>query len=230
MRLVDDSNNFKQPDSLYIGQFTKPFILNFNQRSRCIGVSLQPWVGNLLFDIPAQEFKDRITQVESIGPPLSLLEKLLESKNESGCFHELELFLAEKFRRNNPDKVSHYIAKSILNNSSNFELKNILSNIGFTRRRIEQRFLESTGITMGFFIRKLRFQKAVCLMQNQIDLNLTHIGLDAGYYDQNHFIKEFKDFSGITPKEFRKQHSKMKDFVSELMMVNFGKSLINPIN
>jgi AraC-like DNA-binding protein len=48
-------------------------------------------------------------------------------------------------------------------------------------------------------------------------LPLTHIGLEAGYYDQSHFIKDFKEFSGTSPKKFLNQSSGMKSFVSDLI-------------
>ena len=96
--------------------------------------------------------------------------------------------------------------------------KNIISSIGVTRRRIEQRFLETTGLPMGFFVRKVRFQKAVNLLRFKNELSLTKIGLMAGYYDQSHFIREFKEFSGVTPKEFIQNSTDMKSFVSELML------------
>ncbi len=220
MRYVGECLEFKQPDIIYLGQFTKPFILNFTQRSHSIGVSLYPWVGNLLFDTPANVFKNRVTFVESICNSDFLYEKLKEKTNETDCIKQLELFLSEKFTRNKPDNLVLSISKSIISNSSNDELINTLSTIGVTRRRIEQRFLESTGLTMGFFIRKIRFQKAVHLLKNQMKKNLTQVGLETGYFDQSHFIREFKSFAGITPKDFLKHQSEMRDFVSGLMVVN----------
>ena len=47
---------------------------------------------------------------------------------------------------------------------------------------------------------------------------MTTVAYDFGYADQSHFIREFKDFSGVTPKEFLKQNSDLNSNVSELMM------------
>jgi len=41
------------------------------------------------------------------------------------------------------------------------------------------------------------------LLQNSHTENLIHVGLDAGFYDQSHFIKVFKKFCGETPKNFK---------------------------
>ena len=53
--------------------------------------------------------------------------------------------------------------------------------------------------------------------------NLTTIGLQAGYYDQAHFISDFKAFAGLSPKDFRCQTTELKDFLKTLVLVNCRK-------
>jgi AraC-like DNA-binding protein len=219
MRMHGQKSSFLQPDNLFPGQFTKPFVLDFMQSTRCIGVSLQPWMGNFLFNIPAQEFTDRVTDVQSIDDKNRLTHKLRDAKSETVLIKQLEEHLLGKLKNCNIDSVATHIARTIIQSPATYEFKNILISIGLTRRRIEQRFLEATGLPMGFFVRKVRFQKAVNLLRYEKNLSLSQIGLDAGYYDQAHFIREFKEFSGVTPKEFLNQISEMKNFVSDLMMV-----------
>jgi AraC-like DNA-binding protein len=220
MSVMADQSCFLQPHSLFPGQFTKPFVLNFTQPTKCIGISLQPWMGKLLFNIPAQEFTNKVIPVEHIDSNLRLRDKLLGAKNEEELIAQLELHLLLKLKSHQTDTTSLIIAKAIINNpTSTSGFKNIVSSIGFSRRRIEQRFLEATGLPIGHFFRKVRFQKAVNLLRYKSNLPLTGIGLEAGYYDQAHFIREFKLFTGITPSQFIKQTSGMTNFVSELITV-----------
>ncbi|MCW5911537.1 MAG: AraC family transcriptional regulator [Cyclobacteriaceae bacterium] len=221
MKMVDRHPEFIQPDSLYPGQFTRPFVLSYTQKAKCIGVSLHPWMGKLLFNIPAQEFTDKVTHVNAIEDKNCLREKLLDAKNETALITRLEMHLVDKLKSYQPDTISSLIAKTIVRNPTAESFKSIVSSIGFTRRRIEQRFLETTGLPMGFFVRKVRFQKAVNLLRFERQLSLTQIGLATGYYDQAHFTREFKEFSGLAPSEFLKQHSEMKNFVSELTMIEY---------
>jgi AraC-like DNA-binding protein len=218
MIILGESQAFLQPDSIYPGQFTKPFVLKFTKSTKCIGVSFQPWMGNLLFNVPAQEFTDRIIHVGTIDSKMRLRDKLLDANNEIAIKQQLEFYLLERLKGYKPDWISSAIAKNIINSPTTSEFKSILSSIGITRRRVEQRFLETTGLPMGLFLRKIRFQRAVNLLRLNRHLSLTRIGLKAGYYDQSHFIREFKEFAGVVPKEFLSQNSEIKDFVSELMM------------
>ncbi len=217
MQILGNNKSFTQPDCFYPGQFTKPFILDFAKSSKCIGVSFHSWVGNLLFDIPAKEFTDKTISLSSIHNENNLLDKLLHSKNESDLIIQLETYLIEKIKNYKTDTVSSLIAKTIIGNPSLPNIENILHSLGISRRRIEQRFISSIGLPMGCFARKIRFQNAVSLIQTDPLKSLSYIGLEAGYYDQSHFIREFKKFSGLSPNVFKKETSSMKNFVSNLI-------------
>lgn len=52
------------------------------------------------------------------------------------------------------------------------------------------------------FSRITRFLNACKLMRQGNNIQLTHIAQEFGYFDQSHFIREFKGFSGVTPKTF----------------------------
>lgn len=217
MQILGNNKSFTQPDSFYPGQFTKPFILDFAKSSKCIGVSFHSWVGNFLSDIPAKEFTDKTISLTSISHDHNLLDKLLHAKNESELILLLETYLIEKIKNYKTDTVTSLIAKTIILNLSLPNIENIMHSLGISRRRIEQRFISSIGLPMGCFVRKIRFQNAVSLIQTNPMKSLSYIGLEAGYYDQSHFIREFKKFSGLSPNVFKKETSSMKNFVSNLI-------------
>ncbi len=72
----------------------------------------------------------------------------------------------------------------------------------YSERYIQKLFLDNVGITPKSFSNIHRFNKSLQLIQTA-DLPLTSIAYDCGYYDQAHFIKEFKKFTGLTPSEVR---------------------------
>jgi AraC-like DNA-binding protein len=218
MYLWNGIQDKSQHDSIFSGQFTKSIFLNYTKPCRCVGVSLQPWAGNSLFDCPANHVSDRLLHTDNFDKKSRLREKLLIVKNENEILVLLEQYLLDKLRNRNIDQLSTDIAKAILKKPTVTEYKNIVSTIGFSRRRVEQRFLESTGVSMGSFVRKTRFEKASQLLGYSNQLSLTHIGLEADYYDQSHFVREFKEFSSITPMAFLKQTQKMDRNTKELII------------
>lgn len=71
---------------------------------------------------------------------------------------------------------------------------------------MERAFNECVGISAKSLSRLLRFHAA-----------LADPLLDAGYYDDSHLIHDFREFSGTTPSEFRRERNAMNDaFVGNL--------------
>ncbi len=218
MQIEGFKNAIMQTDSLFPGQFTKPFLLNYTMPFSAVGISLQPWAGNLLFKTPAQHFTNCLTDLNDLDNKLELRDQLLSAKCEHEIILLFENYILEKLKHYQVDLISTDIANAILKNPSVDEYKDIVSTIGFTRRRIEQRFIETTGLPMGSFVRKIRFQKAVTILRHNKPLTLTQFALEAGYYDQSHFIRDFKELSSLTPKEFVKQNSITNSNISDWMM------------
>ena len=214
MNFVGDNFKFEQPELFYSGQITKPFQLHFKKSCICYGVSLYPWAGKVLYTIPANEFKNRLIPLHDIESENLKFEK---ENSDDQVFSKFESYLMARASQNTMDEMSKVLAKKIINLNDTPTIKSLTSEIGLSKRRIEQRFLHSTGLSISTFIRKIRFQKAVEYLKNKSESNsLTEIGLSAGYYDQSHFISEFKSFSALTPTDFLKQTSELKTVIVSL--------------
>jgi AraC-like DNA-binding protein len=220
MRYPGTSEVFIQEKSFYTGQFTKPFELTFNEPCRCIGVSFYPWVGNLLYKIPSHKFTDLMVRMDCLEKGNCLFEQLNAAVNNTERFDLLEKYLERKFSEADADIISEAVARQIIQYPERIEVKKFVSAIGLSKRRIQQRFVESTGLPMSLFLRKVRFQKSVLLLRKQSrEFNFTQLALEAGYYDQAHFINDFKEFSYTTPHEFVKKNSELKYFFKSLLPV-----------
>jgi AraC-like DNA-binding protein len=77
-------------------------------------------------------------------------------------------------------------------------IENVASRYGITSRYLQKLFLQYTGLTPKLYSKINRFQNSLRLV-NKKDASLTSIAYDCGYFDQSHFIREFKSFTGVTP-------------------------------
>lgn len=69
--------------------------------------------------------------------------------------------------------------------------------LGLSERQLERRFLRQVGITPKRFASLRRFERAVALAARSG--SLTEVALEAGYYDQSHFIRDFRRYTGASP-------------------------------
>jgi AraC-like DNA-binding protein len=68
-------------------------------------------------------------------------------------------------------------------------------------RYLQRLFLQYTGVTPKLYHKINRFQLSLKLVAKK-DSSLTSIAYDCGYFDQSHFIREFKSFTGVTPSAY----------------------------
>jgi AraC-like DNA-binding protein len=80
-------------------------------------------------------------------------------------------------------------------------IENVASRYGFTSRYLQKLFLQYTGLTPKLYTKINRFQNSLRLV-TQNNTTLTSIAYDCGYFDQSHFIREFKSFTGLTPSGY----------------------------
>lgn len=76
------------------------------------------------------------------------------------------------------------------------------SSFHLSTRQFERKVKEHTGLSPKVLTRIIRFQKAAAQYGGSGSRSLTDIGLECGYYDQSHFIRDFAEFSGYNPSEF----------------------------
>jgi AraC-like DNA-binding protein len=103
----------------------------------------------------------------------------------------------------NPDQPSAVsaIIGQVLHTSGTASVQKLAGQCFLSVRQFERKFKEFSGFSPKLFTRITRFQAALQLYPNP-GKTLTEIAYDCGYYDQSHFINDFKEFSGYHPKHY----------------------------
>lgn len=78
---------------------------------------------------------------------------------------------------------------------------------GVSSRSLERRFQKAVGLSPKVYAQIVRMELSRALIKSAETQTLTDIGLVANYYDQAHFIREFKTFVETTPKQYRREKS-----------------------
>ena len=202
--------DLKIGEGSFTGFYNHSMQVEYNRPFRAVGISFQPWASAWLFNIPAQQFSNRSTSYSEINPSCSLGERLLLTQSDEEVVLCFEHFLMNQISGTAPDEIGQFISQEMMKKGTNSSTqKTLTSKIGLSKRRIEQRFLASVGVTMGTFSQISRFDRALGLMVHPQKNSLTQVGLDAGYYDQAHFIRDFKRLAGLTPSQYLKGISQM---------------------
>jgi AraC-like DNA-binding protein len=95
-----------------------------------------------------------------------------------------------------------FAVKSIVANPAGVTIKNIAHKTGYSPKHLIKIFNDNVGINPKSFLRVIRFQKAINEIEMHGNINWAALANDCGYYDQAHFISNFKEFSGFTPHSY----------------------------
>lgn len=141
-----------------------------------------------------------------------ITEKLLEQETDEKIQGILEDFLVQKLI-NNTNLQFKEIINFIHFTKGNISVFDLSKRFEISERTINRHFNKFVGINPINYINLIRFRSMISL-SNSNNFSLIENALDVGYYDQSHFIKHFKEFSTITPKQFfdLENNSSLSDF------------------
>jgi AraC-like DNA-binding protein len=97
-----------------------------------------------------------------------------------------------------------YAIHTIEQQSGNLRVGKLADHLGFSRRKLERIFKDFIGITIKKFMTVSRFRHA--FEQVRQERSVPEIVFNCGYYDQTHFIEEFRAYSGETPDNFTRNN------------------------
>ena len=115
----------------------------------------------------------------------------------------IENFILGKLKQQSViDNIVKSTLDALLETKGRASINSILKDDLSKRRNMERKFAQQVGISPKQLGRIIRLQAALKMMLNNEAENLTQVAYENDYYDQAHFIKDFKDFTGINPKNY----------------------------
>jgi len=201
-------NTQEQPRSFAISQIQDFIEIQSNGRTGMISVRFFPWGAYHFFKTPIRDFIDDTIETSNLWPhQYSEVQDRIESAtNNLQRLNIIKDFLMNSLKENYQncpavDRVIQYIRQT----KGSISIDALCETTGFNKKQLERKFLATVGTTPKQFSRGTRFLNLCHHLKEHKHQSLTELTYDCGYYDQAHFIKEFKQFSGFTPKEFFKR-------------------------
>jgi AraC-like DNA-binding protein len=199
-----DVSLFKEPLSHVHSQASvfNEFITNEN--FGIFGAYIYPFVLPQLFSLPSSDFSnqtpDLITLFGNEGRELE--EKIMLAANNNQRVNILSAFLENKlYRRERKDTVVQTSIKYVIHSKNILNVSVLAEKFNLSVRQFERKFKEYSGFSPKLYSRIIRFGLTLNEFGNS-NKSLTEIAYKCGYYDQSHFIHEFKLFSGYHPKDY----------------------------
>lgn len=189
------------------GQITKPLAIRSKGKHTMLGIKFFTHSASYFFNDGIGIFNDQITDLSAVigNTARQLYAKLLETDYRHKRIELIENFLIKQLIANEKrsfkiDKVAH-ILSAIKRNPTENSLGHIASKHNITPRYLHKLIYQHTGLSPTSFNKINRFQFSLKLI-NESQEPLTTIAYHSGYFDQSHFIRDFKSFTGLTPSAY----------------------------
>lgn len=215
---VNGSGKIISTDNCIAGQRTKHTNYNSNNSIGLLSVMLKPATANLVLGIPANDINNAVIKCEDIWSAEGLLitEQIADAKYSNDRFRIVEKFLIQKVRdsvKKIDKRILEYV-RLVSHHGGNINIQTAADHLNISSRQLERKVLETIGATPKEFSKVIRFQKALAIKQVSKDLDLTSLAYKCGYYDQSHFIKDFKSITGLTPQCYFQSTEAYSDYYS----------------
>lgn len=195
------------PITIPSGNDSEMFIVNFHK-----GMAY-PFV-----EMPMDELTDLVVdgQLVMTEEILTIRDKILEATSPAEMFAKVENHLLEVFiPRLIQNPFVHYAVNQILGCPTQATMKDLARKVGYSQKHMISLFRKHVGVTPKTFLQIVRFQKAIGEIEAARRLpNWSQVAQDCGFYDQAHFINDFKLFSGFTPSQYMASQSDFRNYVA----------------
>jgi AraC-like DNA-binding protein len=204
----------RQSRSLLGGQMTSYFSLKNTGVSSILGIKFKPAAIGLLFNIDMHPLTNRVVSLERLGHMdlIAFGDLLKNTGHHTNRIVAVEDYLSNYLRVDRNDAVINAAVEQIFTSNGMAPVADICKQTGCSERQLERMFRKYVGLSPKLYSRIIRFAHIFQVAQGRKEMNGSELGIASGYYDQSHFIKNFKAFAGEEPSGYFFDQSNLANF------------------
>jgi AraC-like DNA-binding protein len=198
------------------GLRSKPITIPSGKNTEMLIISFKKGMAFPFFNMPMNELVDTVVDADLIwGQDFAELRELILGAQEVvDKFLCVENFLLNKYRAKLiSNSCVDFALKTIINHPYQLSLASLNQQIGYSQKHFISLFTKQVGIPPKQFLKIMRFQKIIHEIEQYDEIDWSAISLNCGFYDQAHFVNDFKIFSGFRPTDYLHRKQDMLNYV-----------------
>jgi AraC-like DNA-binding protein len=177
-----------------------------SEPSYLLSVRMPPLGAYRLLGIPLGSVAQNVFELDTVlGEAVAAVhQRLGDCEDAAAQFAVLCDFARRRLAQSRVKlRADAQIAVDVLTRTAGTErIESICRSVSISRKHLSELFDSHVGLTPKTYARMFRFRRVVDLVQRGQGLDWTRIAMSCGYYDQAHFNHEFREFSGMSPREY----------------------------
>lgn len=205
-----DGNLQKSPMSRLYGQHSLATNRYAGQDLLVFQVQFQPGALARLTSLSLNELSNTFIDAEAVFSKeiRAVNERLSYTKHYKEMIPIVENFLFYLIKRQSTSRYKNNLlpidraSQYILENNGNVSLDWLANQTSLSTRQFHRQFAERHGVSPKLYARIARFENAIKHKHLYQQRDWLTIALELGYYDYQHLVRDFKEFTTLTPNEF----------------------------
>lgn len=194
----------RQPRLMLVGQLTGPAWVGPSGATRIVGIRLTPWGAARLLRMPVWELRDGFIPLDQVLPDMDQLADQLHSRAPSEWSAVTFDHLRGMVSTLTMDSLLGARAVALIREThGRISVRGLARTLHVGERHLERVMRRDVGLPPVVIGRIMRLQGALNSMISESDESLSAVAMRAGYYDQPHFVREFRRLVGCTPSQFQ---------------------------
>jgi AraC-like DNA-binding protein len=187
------------------GPSSGPKVIDALPDSSLMGARFRPGGLAPFLSEPVPEVANRVIELDALWGASAdrLREQLLEEGTPESRIARLERILLGILGGSGADPVAMSALALFERAPLAPRVEAIAEELGLSHKHFVTRFRGAVGLTPKLYCRLLRFRRALEEVHSRPEVDWAGVALEFGYYDQAHFNRDFREFSGLTPSAYR---------------------------
>ena len=202
-RLVEPKGSGTFATTWLVGQQLGPIVTTQPDRHHVMGIRLRPAGAYALLAAPLRVVTGLVVELEDLVGPAAreLVDRCRDAPSVAARFELAAAWLAARIAgARTVDPAIAWVASEIESHEGGVGIAELREETGLSKTRLAASFREQIGVTPKVYARLVRFRRALAMVESGTT-SLADVACTTGYYDQPHFNAEFRELTGLSPRE-----------------------------
>jgi AraC-like DNA-binding protein len=200
---------FEAEGARIVGVHTGRFTTRLEDKGWVFGVKFRPGAFRPYFGCSVASLRDRSVPIDEVfgTDGAALARQVSDLRDDAGKAAAVERFLNERETPTDPnvERVGN-IVDEIAENREIVSVEQVVELGRLGKRTLQQLFNSYVGVGPKWVINRYRLHEAVERLQAGAQIDFTELAMALGYFDQAHFIRDFRKLVGCTPAAYMRRH------------------------
>lgn len=193
-----------------VGPQKKYYFLEETEKTFVVGIKFTLEGANTLIKGNMKDFSGKVKEINELvdWDTESLVKKIRNSESDGDIKRLLDHCII--LHSDTVDGYLPVVNKAIKNIKEDYSpslIKNICERENISNKHLISLFSRKVGVSPKLLQRLNKFTKVIYAVQNRKRYNWVDLAYEYNYYDQSHLINDFRNFSGLSPREYNRENS-----------------------